>query len=48
MRLTSLLAFLISFTLTLSALIYARPAQEEVDIPSYVRGSKQLSGSALR
>lgn len=48
MKITSILAFLISFTLTLAALIYALPAQEEVDIPSYVRGSKQLSGSALR
>ena len=48
MKITKFLAFLVSFTLTLAALIYALPAQEEVDIPSYVRGSKQLSGSALQ
>jgi len=46
MKITSILAFLISFTLTLAALIYALPAQEEVDIPSYVRGSTTLHGSA--
>jgi len=48
MKITSFLAFIASFLLTLAALIYALPAQEEVDIPSYVRGSKQLTGSALR
>lgn len=48
MKLTSLLSFLISFALTLAALLYAPPEREEVDIHSYVRGSKQLSGSALR
>lgn len=48
MKITSILAFIASFLLTLAALLYALPDREEVDIPSYVPGSKQLSGSALR
>lgn len=41
------IAFLAAFTLTLAALLYERPEQED-DVPSYVRGSVELSGSAIQ
>ena len=46
MRTTNWLAFLAAFMLTLAALLYALPDREEVEVPSYVRGSVQLHGSA--
>ena len=46
MRTTSWLAFLTAFMLTLAAVRYSLPEREEVEVPSYVRGSVQLHGSA--
>ena len=48
MRLTSLLAFILSFALTLAVLLYALPEREEEDLPSYVRGTVRLEGSAIQ
>ena len=48
MRLTSWLAFIVSFVLTMAALLYALPERGESALPSDVRGSVRLEGSALQ
>ena len=48
MRLTSWLAFLASFLLTLASCTAMLPEPPEKDLPSYVRGSVMMEGSALQ